>query len=85
MVRGLKEEIVGGTPDENAALTRAILRGEVTGTKRNAVLLNAGCAIYAAGKALDIAEGVRIAEEMIDTGKALEVLDKFVRVSNQEG
>ena len=84
MVRGLKEEIVGGTPDENAALTRAILRGEVTGTKRNAVLLNAGCAIYAAGKAADIAEGVRIAEEMIDTGKALEVLDKFVRVSNEQ-
>jgi anthranilate phosphoribosyltransferase len=84
MVRGAKEEIVGGTPAENAALTRAILSGEVTGTKKNAVLLNAGCAIYAAGKASDIAEGVRIAEEKIASGEALAVLDKFIRVSNEE-
>lgn len=83
MVRGTKEEIVGGTPAENAALTRAILSGEVTGTRRNAVLLNAGCAIYAAGKASDIAEGVRIAAEKIDSGEALAVLDKFIRVSNE--
>ena len=83
MVRGAKEEIVGGTPAENAELTRAILRGEVTGTKRNAVLLNTGCAIYAAGRSSDIAEGVRIAEEMIDSGKALKVLDEFIRVSNE--
>ena len=83
MVRGAKEEIVGGTPAENAELTRAILRGEVTGTKRNAVLLNAGCAIYAAGRSSDIAEGVRIAAEMIDSGKALKVLDEFIRVSNE--
>lgn len=84
MVRGAKEEIVGGTPAENAALTRAILSGEVTGTRRNAVLLNAGCAIYAAGKASDIAEGIRIAEEKIASGEALAVLDKFIRVSNEE-
>ena len=83
MVRGAKEEIVGGTPAENAELTRAILRGEVTGTKRNAVLLNAGCAIYAAGRSSDIAEGIRIAAEMIDSGKALKVLDEFIRVSNE--
>ena len=83
MVRGEKEEIVGGTPAENAELTRAILRGEVTGTKRNAVLLNAGCAIYAAGRSSDIAEGIRIAAEMIDSGKALKVLDEFIRVSNE--
>ena len=83
MVRGAKEEIVGGMPAENATLTRAILSGEVTGTRRNAVLLNAGCAIYAAGKASDIAEGVRIAAEKIDSGEALAVLDKFIRVSNE--
>ena len=54
MVRGKKSEIVGGTHDENAAITRGILKGEITGTKRNAVLLNAGCAIYAANKAAHV-------------------------------
>ena len=83
MVRGEKSEIVGGTPNENAALTRGILRGEITGTKRNAVLLNAGCAIYAANKAESIADGIRIAGEMIDSGKALAVLDRFAKVSNE--
>ena len=84
MVRGEKSEIVGGTPEENAAVTKGILKGEITGTKRNAVLLNAGCAIYAANKADSISDGIRIAAEMIDSGKALEVLDQFARVSNEE-
>ena len=84
MVRGEKDEIVGGTPKENAAVTRGILEGRITGTKRNAVLLNAGCAIYAANKADSISDGIRIAAEMIESGKALEVLDQFARVSNEE-
>ena len=84
MVRGEKDEIVGGTPKENAAVTRGILEGRIIGTKRNAVLLNAGCAIYAANKADSISDGIRIAAEMIDSGKALEVLDQFARVSNEE-
>lgn len=84
MTRGEKSEIVGGTPEENAAVTRGILEGKITGTKRNAVLLNAGCAIYAANKAESIANGIKIAAEMIDSGKALEVLDQFARVSNEE-
>ena len=84
MVRGEKDEIVGGTPKENAAVTRGILEDRITGTKRNAVLLNAGCAIYAANKADSISDGIRIAAEMIDSGKALEVLDQFARVSNEE-
>ena len=84
MVRGEKDEIVGGTPKENAAVTRGILEGRITGTKRNAVLLNAGCAIYAANKAASISDGIRIAAEMIESGKALEVLDQFARVSNEE-
>ena len=84
MVRGEKSEIVGGTPEENAAVTKGILKGEIRGTRRNAVLLNAGCAIYAANKAADIADGIRIAEEMIDSGKAFEVLEHFVKTSNEE-
>ena len=84
MTRGEKSEIVGGTPEENAAVTKGILEGAIRGTRRNAVLLNAGCAIYAANKAESIADGIKIAEEMIDSGRALEVLDQFVRVSNEE-
>ena len=83
MVRGEKNEITGGTPKENAAVTRGILKGEIGGTRRNAVLLNAGCAIYAANKAPSISDGIRIAAEMIDSGRALKVLDDFVRVSNE--
>ncbi len=85
MVRGEKDEIVGGTPKENAAVTRGILEGRITGTKRNAVLLNAGCAIYAANKADSISDGIRIAAEMIDSGKALEVLDRQRKGSGGAG
>lgn len=83
MIRGEKNEITGGTPKENAAVTRGILKGEIGGTRRNAVLLNAGCAIYAANIAPSISDGIRIAAEMIDSGRALKVLDDFVRVSNE--
>jgi len=81
--RGTKDEIVGGTPEENADTTRKILSGEITGTKRNVVLLNAGCAIYVAGKADSIEDGIKKASEMIDSGKALETLNKFVELSNK--
>ena len=81
--RGTKEEIVGGTPEKNAETTRKILSGEITGTKRNVVLLNAGCAIYVAGKADSIEDGIKKAAEMIDSGKALETLNKFVELSNK--
>ena len=83
MIRGEKNEITGGTPKENAAVTRGILKGEIGGTRRNAVLLNAGCAIYAANIAPSISDGIRIAAELIDSGRALKVLDDFVRVSNE--
>ena len=83
LARGTKDEIVGGTPEENAQTTRKILAGEITGTKRNVVLLNAGCAIYVAGKADSIEDGIKMAAEMIDSGKALETLDKFVELSNK--
>ena len=81
--RGTKDEIAGGTPEENAETTRKILSGEITGTKRNVVLLNAGCAIYVADKADSIEDGIRKAAEMIDSGKALETLNKFVELSNK--
>lgn len=80
--RGLKSEIVGGTPQENADITRRILGGE-KGTRRNAVILNAGAGLYIAGKAATLEQGVRQAEELIDSGKALEALQSFVEESNR--
>ncbi|PWJ51906.1 anthranilate phosphoribosyltransferase [Faecalicatena contorta] len=77
-----KSELAGGTPQENAEITRAILKGQETGPKRNAVLLNTGAALYVAGKAKTLEEGVSLAEETIDSGKANEKLEQFIRYSN---
>lgn len=78
-----KSELVGGTPQENAAITLAILKGEETGAKRQAVCLNAGAALYITGKAGTIEQGVRMAEQLIDSGKAYEKLQAFIRESNR--
>ena len=78
-----KEELVGGDPAENAAITNAILNGEEKGAKRNAVVLNAAACIYVAGKAESMKDAVAVAEEMIDSGKAMEVLHKFVELTNK--
>ena len=80
--RCTKDDLLGGTPQENAAITRGILSGEIQGHKRNAVLLNAGAAIYIGGKADSMADGIKLAAELIDSGKALAVLDKFVELSH---
>lgn len=77
-----KSVLVGGDPAENAAITRAILEGE-KGPRRNAVALNAGAALYIGGKADSFETGVRLAEEIIDSGKALETLQQFITLSNQ--
>ena len=77
-----KEELVGGTPEENAQITLAILKGE-KGPKRNAVLLNAGAALYIGGKADSIADGIKLAAELIDSGKALAKLEEFKTESNK--
>ena len=77
-----KEDLKGGTPAENAAITRAILAGE-KGHKRNAVLLNAGAALYIGGKADSMKQGVALAAELIDSGKAAATLEKVIEVSNR--
>lgn len=76
-----KADLVGGTPEENAAITLAILKGE-KGHKRNAVLMNAGAALYIGGKAESMKDGIALAAEIIDSGKALETLNKIITVSN---
>ena len=80
--RCTKDELKGGTPAENAAITRDILGG-AKGAKRNAVLLNAGASLYIAGKAETFKDGVCLAAEIIDSGKALETLEKMIEVSNR--
>lgn len=72
-----KEDLKGGTPKENAEITLAILKGE-KGPKRNAVLLNAGAALYIGEKADSIKAGIALAEELIDSGKALDTLQKLI-------
>ena len=79
-----KEELVGGTPTENAEITRKILSGEEKGAKRKAVCLNAGAALYIAGKAESMKAGVKMAEELIDSGAALTKLNQFIEESNRE-
>ncbi len=80
--RCTKEELKGGTPAENARITLAILNGE-KGPKRNAVLINAGAALYIGGKAESMKEGIALAAELLDSGKALETLNKLIEVSNR--
>ena len=79
---GKKEDIVGGTPAENAQITRDILSGKEQGTRRTIVLLNAGAALFAAGKAKDIQEGIALAAEKIDSGAAAKALENVIAVSN---
>ena len=77
-----KDDLKGGTPEENAKITRGLLNGD-RGPKRDAVLLNAGAALYIGGKAASMKDGVKLAAELIDSGKASETLDKFIEVSNR--
>ncbi len=78
-----KADLKGGTPAENAQITIDILKG-VKGHKRNAVLMNAGAALYIGGKAESIKDGIEKAAQIIDSGKALETLEKIKEISNGE-
>ena len=82
LTRGTKQDIEGGEPEYNAQISRDILSGELTGPKRDVVLLNAACGLYVAGKAECIQDGIAVAAELIDNGKALEKLEEFVAASN---
>ncbi len=81
MERCRREDLRGGTPQENARMTLSLLDGE-RGAKRNAVLLNAGAALYIGGKAESMKEGIALAGELIDSGKARKTLDDVIRISN---
>ena len=78
-----KGALTGGAPAENAEITKAILKGEEKGAKRQAVCLNAGAALYIAGKADSVEAGVKLAESLIDSGAALKKLEEFVEETNK--
>lgn len=76
-----KDDIKGGTPEENAAITRAILAGQEQGPKRDIVLLNAGAAIYLGGKAASIADGIGVARSLIENGAGFKKIAAFAKLS----
>ncbi|MCL2152128.1 MAG: anthranilate phosphoribosyltransferase [Oscillospiraceae bacterium] len=80
--RGKKEDLQGGTPAENAEITKAILNGEKR-AGRNAAILNAAAALFITGKHDSIGAAVKVAEDVIDSGKAAKKLDEFIRFSNE--
>lgn len=79
--RCAKEDLRGGTPQENAQITLGILKGE-KGHRRDAVLMNAGASLYIAGKADSMKDGIALAAGLIDSGKAFETLQALIEVSN---
>lgn len=79
-VRCRKEDLTGGTPRENAKITLEILNGK-KGAKRDAVALNSGAALYLSGKVPTMKEGVRMAQELLDSGAARKKLDEFIQES----
>lgn len=80
--RCTKEDLLGGLPAENAEITKSVLKGE-KGPKRVATVMNAGAGLYIAGKAESIEAGIRLAEKLIDDGKAYAAMEKFVKLSNE--
>ena len=80
-----KGELLGGTAAENAAITRAILSGQEQGARRDAVLLNAAAGLYVADQAEELQDGIKLAQELIDEGRALRQLEKFVQYSQEYG
>jgi anthranilate phosphoribosyltransferase len=77
-------DVAGGSPEENAAITREVLAGE-EGPARDLVTLNAGAAVFVGGGADDLAGGIRLAREAIDSGAARRVLERLVELSNDLG
>ena len=80
--RGTLDDIKGGDATLNAVITKGILEGEIEGAKRDIVLINAAAVLIVDGKARDFQDGLQIARETIDSGRAKEALEKIIKVSN---
>jgi anthranilate phosphoribosyltransferase len=76
------EEIKTGTPEENAQTIRGVFSGEITGPKRNVIVLNAAGALIVGGKAAGFAEGLALAGQLIDSGATAEKLHQLSALSN---
>lgn len=81
-IRCEKNQLLGGTPTENAEITRSILKGEKS-PKRDAVLMNAGASLYIGGKAGSMADGIKLAAQLIDSGKAFDTMERFIEISRR--
>lgn len=77
------DDILGGTPEENAQITRDILSGKLIGAKRDTVVLNSALCFYIAGKVETVEAGVKFSEELIESGKAYEQLEKYISLTNK--
>lgn len=78
-----KEELIGGTPQENAEITKAILSGKGTTAQKQAVALNAGACIYVENDGITLADGIKKAQEIMESGAAMKVLEGFIKTTNE--
>lgn len=81
LTRCRKEDLIGGTPAENARIARRILEGE-QGPKTDAVLLNSAAALYLAKDGLSLSDALEEVRKVISSGQALEQLERFIRLTN---
>jgi anthranilate phosphoribosyltransferase len=79
------EALAGGSPEENAEITLNILSGREKGARRNIVAINAGAALVAAGMAETLEEGIKLAKEIIDGGRAIGKLEELVEFTRKNG
>ncbi|MBU0991494.1 MAG: anthranilate phosphoribosyltransferase [Proteobacteria bacterium] len=77
-------DLLGGAVEKNVAITKAVLKGE-KGPKRNVILINASAALVAAGKAKNFKDGITLAENAIDSGSAMDKLDKLIQFTQENG
>ena len=80
--RAEPDSVRGGTPEQNAAITRGVLGGE-QGPRRSLVVMNAGAALFVGARVSSFEAGVRLAEEAVDSGAALDTLDRFVQKTKE--
>lgn len=83
MKRCERDDLAGGSPEDNARITRAILSGEERGCKRDTVVLNAAAGLYISGRVPSLRDGVAKAEELIDSGAAAKTLEAYIALSNE--
>ena len=77
------QELVGGTPEGNAQISKDILTGKEKGPKRDIVVMNAGMSLYLGKDGISLEEGIQMAQDILDSGKAYEKLQEFVKLTNE--